>query len=80
MPREMLYIADEIFLSGTATEVTPIRSVDRIDDRQRQARPDHSADSAALSRHGPRPRRRHARLAHVRARRESLEALIRHGS
>ena len=30
MPREMLYIADEIFLTGTATEVAPIRSVDRI--------------------------------------------------
>lgn len=30
MPREMLYTADEIFLSGTATEVAPIRSVDRI--------------------------------------------------
>src|SRR5579875_3112739 len=26
----MLYIADEIFFSGTAAEVTPIRSVDRI--------------------------------------------------
>ena len=30
IPREMLYIADEIFFVGTATEVTPIRSVDRI--------------------------------------------------
>ena len=30
IPREMLYIADEIFLVGTATEVTPVRSVDRI--------------------------------------------------
>lgn len=29
-PREMLYIADEIFFSGTAVEVTPVRSVDRI--------------------------------------------------
>jgi len=28
--REMLYIADEVFLTGTAAEVTPIRSVDRI--------------------------------------------------
>ena len=26
----MLYIADEVFFSGTAVEVTPIRSVDRI--------------------------------------------------
>ncbi|HXY32446.1 MAG TPA: branched-chain amino acid transaminase [Gemmatimonadaceae bacterium] len=30
MPREMLYIADEIFLTGTAAELTPVRSVDRI--------------------------------------------------
>ncbi|OPX59137.1 MAG: branched-chain amino acid aminotransferase [Methanobacterium sp. PtaB.Bin024] len=30
IPREMLYIADELFLTGTAAEVTPIRSVDRI--------------------------------------------------
>lgn len=30
MPREMLYIADEIFLTGTAAEVTPVRSVDHI--------------------------------------------------
>ena len=30
IPREMLYIADEVFFSGTAAEVTPIRSVDHI--------------------------------------------------
>jgi branched-chain amino acid aminotransferase len=30
VPREMLYIADEVFFTGTAAEVTPIRSVDRI--------------------------------------------------
>jgi branched-chain amino acid aminotransferase len=30
VPREMLYLADELFFSGTAVEVTPIRSVDRI--------------------------------------------------
>lgn len=28
MPREYLYLADEIFMCGTAAEVTPIRSVD----------------------------------------------------
>ncbi len=28
--REMLYMADEIFFTGTAAEVTPVRSVDRI--------------------------------------------------
>ncbi len=30
IPREMLYIANEVFFVGTAAEVTPIRSVDRI--------------------------------------------------
>jgi branched-chain amino acid aminotransferase len=30
IPREMLYVADEIFLTGTAAEITPVRSVDRI--------------------------------------------------
>jgi len=30
LPREMLYIVDEAFFVGTAAEVTPIRSVDRI--------------------------------------------------
>jgi branched-chain amino acid aminotransferase len=30
IPREMLYIADEIFFTGTAAEVTPVRSVDKV--------------------------------------------------
>jgi branched-chain amino acid aminotransferase len=30
LPREMLYIADEVFFVGTAVEVTPIKSVDRL--------------------------------------------------
>lgn len=30
IPREMLYLADELFFTGTAAEVTPIRSVDGI--------------------------------------------------
>lgn len=30
MPRDMLYLADEVFFSGTAAEITPVRSVDRI--------------------------------------------------
>ncbi len=28
--REMLYIADEVFFTGTAAEITPIRSIDRV--------------------------------------------------
>jgi len=30
IPREMLYISDEVFLTGTAAEITPIRSIDKI--------------------------------------------------
>ena len=30
VPREMLYLADEAFFAGTAVEVTPIRSIDKI--------------------------------------------------
>jgi len=31
IPREALYLADEMFFTGTAAEITPIRSVDRIE-------------------------------------------------
>jgi branched-chain amino acid aminotransferase len=30
LPREMIYIADEAFFAGTAVEITPIRSVDKM--------------------------------------------------
>jgi branched-chain amino acid aminotransferase len=30
IPREMLYISDELFFTGTAAELTPVRSVDKI--------------------------------------------------
>jgi branched-chain amino acid aminotransferase len=30
IPRELLYVSDEVFFCGTAAEITPIRSVDRI--------------------------------------------------
>jgi len=30
LPREILYVADELFFAGTAVEITPIRSVDKI--------------------------------------------------
>jgi branched-chain amino acid aminotransferase len=30
IPREFLYVADELFFTGTAAEITPIRSVDRV--------------------------------------------------
>ena len=31
IPRELLYVADELFFTGTAAEVTPVRSVDGIE-------------------------------------------------
>ena len=30
MPREFLYIADEVFFTGTAAEISPIRAIDQI--------------------------------------------------
>jgi branched-chain amino acid aminotransferase len=30
IPRELLYIADEVFFTGTAAEITPIRSIDKM--------------------------------------------------
>lgn len=39
VPRETLYTADEIFFTGTASEVTPVRSVDRIEIGQGRAGP-----------------------------------------
>jgi branched-chain amino acid aminotransferase len=30
LPREMLYISDEVFFVGTAAEITPIRTIDKI--------------------------------------------------
>jgi len=30
LPREMLYISDEAFMTGTAAEITPLRSIDKI--------------------------------------------------
>lgn len=39
VPRESLYTCDELFFTGTASEVTPIRSVDRIDVGEGRAGP-----------------------------------------
>jgi branched-chain amino acid aminotransferase len=30
LPRELLYLADEVFLTGTAAEIVPVRSVDQL--------------------------------------------------
>ena len=50
IPREMLYLADELFMTGTAAEITPIRSVDRLPVGQRQARADHGVAAERLLR------------------------------
>ncbi len=68
IPREMLYIADEIFFTGTAAEITPIRSVDK--QKIGAGRPgtrDRRAPEGVLRR-GRMPRARPVRMAHVRAR------------
>ena len=31
LPRELMYVADEMFMTGIAAEITPVRSVDRIE-------------------------------------------------
>ena len=41
LPRELLYICDEAFFTGTAAEVTHLRSVDRIHGRRRKHGTDH---------------------------------------
>ncbi|MDZ7377945.1 MAG: aminotransferase class IV, partial [candidate division KSB1 bacterium] len=30
IPREMLYVADEVFFTGSAAEISPIKSIDRV--------------------------------------------------
>ena len=50
IPREYLYLADEVFMCGTAAEITPIRSVDGKPGRRRQARPGHAAHAGAVLR------------------------------
>jgi branched-chain amino acid aminotransferase len=39
VPRESLYTVDEMFFTGTASEVTPIRSVDRVEVGEGKAGP-----------------------------------------
>ena len=66
IPREWLYIADELFFSGTAAEITPIRSVDRIPIGLRRTGSDDRAPTAGI--HGGHylPEGRPARLADLR--------------
>lgn len=66
--REMLYLADEMFFTGTAAEITPIRSVDRLAVGEGKPGPITKAVQAEFFgiTSGERPDR-HGWLTHVRA-------------
>ena len=63
IPREFLYMADEAFFCGTAVEITPIRSIDKITVGVGRARAGDRGAAAALLRHPAGRPPRHARLA-----------------
>ena len=67
IPREMLYIADEAFFTGTAAEVTPIRSVDKIKVGKGKVGPDHQGAAERVLRDRARREERPPRLAHAGA-------------
>ncbi len=60
LPRELLYIADEAFFVGTAVEITPIRSVDKIAIGNGRRGPITEALQQRLLRHHQRRRPRYA--------------------
>ena len=66
LPREMLYIADEAFFVGTAAEITPIRSADKITSARgaegRSRRPSRARSSTSIN--GEKPDR-HGWLTYV---------------
>ena len=64
LPREMLYLADEAFFVGTAVEVTPIRSIDKLVVGQ-GVRGRITGDPPHVLRHPQRRRARHARMAYL---------------
>ena len=63
IPREMLYIADEAFFTGTAAEVTPIRSRRQNQSRQRRNWAGHESNPEGVLCHCPRRKRRSPWLA-----------------
>ena len=66
LPREALYIADEVFFVGTAAEVTPIRSVDKIKIGAGRRGPITEALQQRVLRRHQRRGAGHARLADLR--------------
>jgi hypothetical protein len=69
LPREMLYLADEVFFVGTAVEVTPIKSVDRVTSRPRPPGACHGSAATAVLPDRARRRAGCARLDAVRGQR-----------
>ena len=61
--RSDLYLADEAFMTGTAAEVTPLRSVDDV---EIGVGPDHARDPGGLPGHRARPQRALGPVARVR--------------
>ena len=65
LPRELLYISDEVFFAGTAAEITPIRSVDKIQVGRGAADRSPTAIQQAVLRHHQRQGAGPPRLADV---------------
>ena len=65
--RAEMYLADEVFMSGTAAELVPVRGGRRPQDRHRQARRDHARAAGRLRRRDPRSLRALPRVARRRA-------------
>ena len=51
IPREFLYLADEVFFTGTAAEITPIRSVDKSHGGRWHSRTGNTRDPLRVLRH-----------------------------
>ena len=68
LPREMLYLADEVFMTGTAAEITPIRSVDKITVGRGARGPGDGSAAEGVLRRDRVPGAGRVRLAHLRAR------------
>jgi branched-chain amino acid aminotransferase len=73
LPRESLYTADEIFFSGTAAEVTPVRSVDKIKiGAGKRGKVTHQLQQLFLDTARGQIEDRHGWLTYVRAERASV--------
>ncbi len=73
IPREALYVADEVFLTGTAAEITPVRSIDKYPiGNEKRAR--HRSTPAPVSEHSA-DRRRPIQLAHIHLNEEDFRSM-----